>query len=89
MGIFDDSREREILRRVRQLEQRMEQIAAHLGLPPLTGGAMAQQLGPDFDQALLAGKKIQAIKIYRQVTGAGLADAKNEVERIARDRGLG
>lgn len=88
MGIFDDSREREILRRIRHLEQRMEQIAAHLGLPPLTD-AVSQQLGPEFEQALLAGKKIQAIKIYRQATGDGLAEAKAAVEQIARDRGLG
>lgn len=88
MALFNDSREREILRRIRHLEQRMEQIAAHLGLPPLTD-AVSQQLGPEFEQALLAGKKIQAIKIYRQATRSGLTDAKNDVERIARDRGLG
>lgn len=34
-------------------------------------------------QTLLAqGQKIQAIKIYREATGAGLAEAKNAVEAI-------
>lgn len=88
MALFDDSREREILRRIRHLEQRMEQIAAHLGLPPLTD-AVTQQLGPEFEQALLAGKKIQAIKIYRQATGVGLKEAKDAVEEIEGQRGLG
>jgi len=31
-----------------------------------------------------AGKKIQAIKAYRQATGAGLKDAKDAVENIER-----
>ena len=29
-----------------------------------------------------AGEKIQAIKLYRELTGAGLADAKDEIDRI-------
>ena len=33
-------------------------------------------------QALLAGRKIEAIKIYREQTGAGLAEAKDSVEAI-------
>lgn len=89
MGIFDDRREREILRRVQNLEQRIEQIAAHLGLPPLTTGPTLQQLGPEFEQALLAGKKIEAIKLHRRATGLGLKESKEAVEQIARDRGLG
>lgn len=34
------------------------------------------------------GKKIQAIKVYREQTGAGLAEAKTAVEAIAQERGL-
>lgn len=33
-------------------------------------------------EAVFSGQKITAIKLYREVTGAGLADAKNEVENI-------
>ena len=39
-------------------------------------------------EQLEQGKKIQAIKIYREQTGAGLAEAKAAVEVIARERGL-
>lgn len=38
--------------------------------------------------ALLDGRKIEAIKIYRQATGAGLKEAKDAVERWEA-RGLG
>ncbi|MGY0387164.1 ribosomal protein L7/L12 [Nocardioides sp. WG-D5] len=29
-----------------------------------------------------AGKKIEAIKVYREATGVGLVEAKNAVERL-------
>ncbi len=35
--------------------------------------------------ALRRRKPIEAIKIYRQLTGAGLADAKHAVDAMARD----
>jgi ribosomal protein L7/L12 len=34
------------------------------------------------------GNKIQAIKMYREQTGAGLAEAKSAVELIAKEHGL-
>jgi len=33
-------------------------------------------------EALFAGQKIQAIKLYREQTGVGLAEAKDEVEKL-------
>jgi ribosomal protein L7/L12 len=41
-------------------------------------------LGLVYD-ALRRHKTIEAIKIYRQLTGAGLADAKRAVDAMARD----
>ena len=32
--------------------------------------------------AILAGQKIQAIKLWRELTGAGLAEAKATIERL-------
>ena len=43
---------------------------------------------PDVVRRLEQGKKIHAIKAYRQRTGASLAEAKAAVERIADERGL-
>jgi len=34
------------------------------------------------------GKKIEAIKVYRQATGVGLKEAKESVEAIASERGI-
>lgn len=46
-------------------------------------------LPPAFDEAIRQGKIINAIKIYRQVTGAGLKEAKDACEDIARRGGRG
>lgn len=43
-----------------------------------TQGALTAEIG----QLLARGKKIQAIKLYRERTGAGLDEAKNAVDRI-------
>ena len=37
-------------------------------------------------QMMRNGQKIQAIKLYRQLTGAGLKEAKESVERLERER---
>ena len=44
---------------------------------PAEGGATVASL-------MQAGRKIEAIKLYREQTGAGLADAKDAVEAMAR-----
>jgi hypothetical protein len=41
-------------------------------------------LGPVYD-AIRRRKMVDAIKLYRQLTGAGLAEAKSAVESMARD----
>lgn len=43
---------------------------------------------PEVVRHLIYGRKIHAIKAYRDQTGATLADAKAEVERIARHHNL-
>nr|WP_240939860.1 ribosomal protein L7/L12 [Planosporangium flavigriseum] len=43
---------------------------------------------PEVVRELEAGRKIQAIKAYRDATGAGLKEAKDAVEALARSRGL-
>ena len=47
---------------------------------------MSSPLPPEkaaaFETALVNGRKIEAIKIYREATGAGLAEAKKSVETI-------
>ena len=43
----------------------------------------------DIVQALRDGKKIDAIKLYRQSTGVGLKEAKDFVEEVERRAGTG
>ena len=38
-------------------------------------------LSPQIQDALRRGNKIEAIKIYRELTGAGLAEAKTVIDR--------
>jgi ribosomal protein L7/L12 len=69
--------------KVAQLEQQMAFLYRYLGIDPAileAGGA----LPPNFYAALQKGKTVEAIKIYRDATGASLVTAKNAVEAIAR-----
>jgi hypothetical protein len=51
---------------------------------PLPAGAIPPQVA----NAVQRGKLIQAIKIYREMTGLSLKDAKAAVEGMARDMGI-
>jgi len=45
------------------------------------------RLPPAFFDALQKGKKINAIKIYREATGVGLKEAKDYVDALEREQG--
>ncbi|EGD42029.1 hypothetical protein NBCG_03703 [Nocardioidaceae bacterium Broad-1] len=67
----------ELTRRLHRLEDKVDLLLKHAGLeePPV----------PRQDEVVAlvrAGKKIEAIKVYREATGAGLVEAKNAVERL-------
>lgn len=68
---------KEVSRRIDRLEDKVDLLLKDAGLeaPPL----------PRQDEVVAlarAGKKIEAIKVYREATGAGLAEAKTAVERL-------
>lgn len=76
----------DLARRIAAVDRKLDALARHLNadLP----GATAPDV-PDRVVALLReGRKIEAIKAYREATGAGLAEAKDRIEQIARERGL-
>ena len=52
--------------------------------PPLGGVAVANSLSATVIDLVRRGKKIEAIKVYRDQTGVGLKEAKDAVERIER-----
>ena len=75
--------ERRIVRMERRLgivERKLDAVLEHLGVPPAEPGLV------EVDAFLREGKKLHAIKAYRDRTGASLPEAKDFVERVARER---
>ena len=62
-----------------RIEKKLDLILNHLGLE-------YQPFTEEVRQAADTGNKILAIKLYRQETGAGLAQAKEDVEQYMRGR---
>lgn len=67
-------------RQLDEMDRKLDAIMAHLGitLPEPQPGPRF----PEIDELLRQGKKIEAIKVYRQRTGVGLKEAKEAVERM-------
>ena len=62
-----------------RMQRQLDAIMKHLGLaePP---ASRPGALSPQVDALIAAGRKIEAIKLYRQETGEGLKQAKAAVE---------
>ena len=63
-------------RRLGRLERKVDLILSHLAIDPNQG------VDEKVMELMKAGKKIQAIKLYRQQTGCGLKEAKDYVEGL-------
>ncbi|MFZ4183226.1 hypothetical protein ACPCTK_15615 [Streptomyces pseudogriseolus] len=64
-------------RRVARVERKLDQVMRHLGL---------EEEVPRRDEVLALvrdGKQVQAIKLYREATGAGLVEAKQAVDAMS------
>lgn len=59
--------------RLIRIEQKLDLILDHLGLD-------FQPFSEEVRQAAAEGNKLLAIKLYRERTGAGLAEAKRDIE---------
>ena len=72
--------------RVEALERKLDQLLAQ----PAAAPAASTHVGPSdsIKAHILAGRKINAIKEYREQTGVGLREAKDAVEEIARRLGV-
>ncbi|TJZ56036.1 hypothetical protein FCH28_12305 [Streptomyces piniterrae] len=66
-------------RRIQRLERKVDVLLTHLGAQEPADPGMAE-----IDELLRKGKKIEAIKLHRELTGSGLKEAKDEVERRMR-----
>lgn len=70
----------ELRRRVTNLEARATFLLRNLGIayPEMPGW----QASPEIMELVRRGRKTEAIKLFRQETGAGLKDAKQFIESL-------
>jgi ribosomal protein L7/L12 len=69
--------------RLRRLEQKVDLILKHLGIDYVETSNLSEEARAQADR----GDKIGAIKVHRQNTGVGLAEAKYDIEAyLARGR---
>ncbi len=67
-----------LLKRLQAIEEQLDILSRQAGVPYSRPGS---GLPPSVRDLALAGKTIQAIRAYRQLTGASLIEAKDAVER--------
>lgn len=70
--------------RLDQLPAALAQTARAAPAPTAQPGTLSPEALTRIQDALRAGNKIQAIKIMREATGLGLAEAKDAVEAMQR-----
>ena len=66
--------------RVNELEDRLNFLYRRLNIEYADPNS-DPVLSPQVQEALRGGNKIEAIKIYRELTGVGLAEAKQAIDR--------
>jgi ribosomal protein L7/L12 len=54
----------------------------------VSADAVADALEEQLLELLRGGKKIEAIKLYREKTGAGLKEAKDDIEALAKEHDI-
>ena len=88
-------------RRIAELERQVAELYKRLGQAQPTGfggdedsgwgfsepASVSADADPRLIELIDAGKTIHAIKLYRELTGTGLREAKDAVERLAEQRG--
>jgi ribosomal protein L7/L12 len=76
----------EIQQRVELIESRLEQLFEHLDLKPRAGDERDAAEDPEIQDLLVKGNEAQAVKRYRELTGAGIAEAQKAI-KDAQDAG--
>lgn len=66
--------------RINELEDRLKFIYRRLNIEYADPNS-DPALSPQVQEALRRGNKIEAIKIYREIMGVGLAEAKGAIDR--------
>ena len=71
--------------RVAELEEKIEMLYKHLGIP---SGKKMTEMNAQIANLIRQQKIIEAIKLYRELTNTGLAEAKVAVEAMATQLGV-
>jgi ribosomal protein L7/L12 len=75
----------EIKQRLALVESRLEQLFEHLDIAPRQapepGDPGTAISDPEIQDLLAKGNKAQAVRRYRELTGAGIAEAQQAIER--------
>lgn len=66
--------------RINELEDKLQFLYRRLNIDYLDSNS-DPALTPQVQEALKRGNKIEAIKMYRELTGVGLAEAKQVIDR--------
>ena len=83
--------------RLARLERQVRYLLRYVGVDPdlaaaddvsFGAGLQPSAASPEIVALLRAGKPIQAIKVYRQMTGAGLKESKDVIDSLRADLGL-
>lgn len=88
MGFFSDVDLTPVLRRLDAIERKLDRLLAERGAGPEAAGAQRSMEAPPsaWEEEVRAlvrqGRKIDAIKLYREHTGLGLREAKDAVEAL-------
>ena len=74
----------EIKQRIALIESRLQQLFEHLDVAPRgapEGGELDPNTDPEIQDLLAKGNQVQAVKRYRELTGAGIAEAQRAIEQ--------
>ena len=71
--------------RMQRMEAMMQALLTRLDINPDTLRPIETSRNEPVRQAVLAGNKILAIKIYREIYGVGLKQAKDAIDTIERE----
>ena len=69
----------ELQQRLAMVESRLEQLFEHLDLKPRGGNEADAAQDPEIQDLLAKGNEAQAVKRYRELTGAGIAEAQSAI----------
>jgi ribosomal protein L7/L12 len=77
----------EINQRLALVETRLQQLFEHLDIAPRAapdaGDAGSAVEDPEIQDLLVKGNEAQAVKRYRELTGAGIAEAEKAIKSAA------